>query len=215
MAITVYKKEYKAPEIDAREALRYAGVRGDSPESERLLSEVVSESAGVFTYNVVYARLSAEEAAGVIGVATNEALASPEKPYSRLYSERLFDVSEVILFAASVGVGVDRMIRRYCVSSPSRAVMLDALGSERVEALLDAFCEDMNVEAGAIGCRALPRFSPGYGDLPLALQSRILTALDAPRILGVGLNESLLMSPSKSVTAIMGIARHARLPEEK
>ena len=213
MAITVYKKEYKAPEIDTREALRYAGVRGDSPESERLLSEVISESEGVFTYNVVYARLSAEDAAGVIGVATNEALASPEKPYSRLYSERLFDVSEVILFAASVGVGVDRMIRRYCVSSPSRAVMLDALGS--VEALLDAFCEDMNVEAGAIGCRALPRFSPGYGDLPLALQSRILTALDAPRILGVGLNESLLMSPSKSVTAIMGIARDARLPEEK
>ena len=50
-----------------------------------------------------------------------------------------------------------------------------------------------------------PRFSPGYGDLPLSLQRDIFRVLDCPRKIGLTLNESLLMSPSKSVTAIVGL----------
>ena len=50
-----------------------------------------------------------------------------------------------------------------------------------------------------------PRFSPGYGDLPLSMQTDIFRVLDCPRKVGLTLNNSLLMSPSKSVTAIMGI----------
>ena len=50
-----------------------------------------------------------------------------------------------------------------------------------------------------------PRFSPGYGDLPLEMQRDIFRVLDCSRKIGLTLNESLLMSPSKSVTAIVGI----------
>ena len=49
------------------------------------------------------------------------------------------------------------------------------------------------------------RFSPGYGDLPLEFQREIFRALDVPRRIGVSLGSSCLMSPSKSVTAIVGI----------
>ena len=58
--------------------------------------------------------------------------------------------------------------------------------------------------------RGLPlsaRFSAGYGDVPLELQRDIFALLDCPRRIGLTLNESLLMSPSKSVTAIVGISR--------
>ena len=51
-----------------------------------------------------------------------------------------------------------------------------------------------------------PRFSPGYGDLSLEMQRDIFRVLDCPRKIGLTLNESLLMSPSKSVTAIIGIS---------
>jgi hypothetical protein len=207
MLTAVYKKEYKAPEIDRREALRYAGVRGQSPDAERLLSEVISECAEGLSYKVVYALLSPTMAAELIGISADRASSTPERPYSELYSKRLEGAERVVIFAASIGVLLDRMVKRYEVTSPAKAVMLDALGSERVEALLDAFCEDINREVALDGCRALPRFSPGYGDLPLALQARIISILDAGRQLGIALNESLLMSPSKSVTAIMGIVK--------
>jgi cobalamin-dependent methionine synthase I len=49
------------------------------------------------------------------------------------------------------------------------------------------------------------RFSPGYGDMPLDLQGVILELLEAGKRLGIALGESKLMSPSKSVTALIGI----------
>ena len=214
MNTTVYKKEYNTPEIDTKEALRYAGVRGESRDSEALLSEVIDECAGVFSYKLVYARLAPRVAAELLGISLNREESTSEHPYSELYFGRVGDADEVILLAATVGLSVDRMIKRYEVTSPARAVLLDALGSERVEALLDAFAKDINSELASHGYRALSRFSPGYGDLPLSIQSGILTALDATRQIGITLNESLLMSPSKSVTAIMGVVKDIHNTEE-
>jgi len=50
-----------------------------------------------------------------------------------------------------------------------------------------------------------PRFSPGYGDLPLETQREIFDVLDCSRRIGLMLNDSLLMSPTKSVTAFVGV----------
>ena len=85
--------------------------------------------------------------------------------------------------------------------------MLDALGAERIESLCETFCKELSLKSRAKGACVTPRFSPGYGDLPLTFQKEIFRVLDCPRQIGLSLNESLLMSPSKSVTAIMGIRR--------
>ena len=85
------------------------------------------------------------------------------------------------------------------------ALCLQAIGSERAEALCDAFCNDMASEYTKYGKVLRPRFSAGYGDLPLSLQRDITGVLQTPKNIGISLNESLLMSPSKSVTAIIGI----------
>ena len=49
------------------------------------------------------------------------------------------------------------------------------------------------------------RYSPGYGDLSLESQKQVFALLNPPKYIGVTLNDSLLMSPSKSVTGIIGI----------
>ena len=51
-----------------------------------------------------------------------------------------------------------------------------------------------------------PRFSAGYGDLSLSVQKDIFSVLDCARKIGLTLNDSLIMSPSKSVTAVVGIS---------
>ena len=105
------------------------------------------------------------------------------------------------VFAATAGVGIDRLIRKYNRLSPSRALLLQAVGTEAVEAVCDRFCDELKES-----CRLTrPRFSPGYGDLPLSLQRDIFAALDCERQIGITLNDSLMMSPSKSVTALVGI----------
>lgn len=79
--------------------------------------------------------------------------------------------------------------------------MLQAVGAERIESLCNAFVQMLRDE----GMHMRPRFSPGYGDLPLAAQKEIFRALDCARHIGLSLNDSMLMSPSKSVTAIIGL----------
>ena len=49
------------------------------------------------------------------------------------------------------------------------------------------------------------RFSPGYGDLPLETQRPLLQILDSGRRAGIVLSDTMLMIPSKSVSAIIGV----------
>ena len=119
-------------------------------------------------------------------------------------AKNLKDCDRVLLFAATVGVGIDRLIAKYSRLSPARAVMLDAVGSERIETLCDAFCEDMT---GLHNVVLAPRFSPGYGDLPLDVQRSVISVLNAPKSIGLSLTDSLLLTPSKSVTAFAGIKK--------
>ena len=102
----------------------------------------------------------------------------------------------MLLFAATVGLELDRLIARAQSGAPARALLLQAIGAERIEALADAVggpTPGRTRRSAALAVR--PRFSPGYGDLPLALQREIFAALDCPRRIGLTLGGSLLMTP--------------------
>ena len=120
---------------------------------------------------------------------------------SRDLAKCLADCEHIILIAATVGLEIDRRIAKYGKVEPSLALCIQALGAERIEALCDAAVTLLEGRFGALS----PRFSAGYGDLDLGLQREIFAALDCPKSIGATLNESLLMSPTKSVTAIIGI----------
>ncbi len=108
--------------------------------------------------------------------------------------------NEVFIFAATLGHGVDRLLTQLSLVSPARHFITDALASSMAESA--ANLADKIVK-GKIQCR--PRFSPGFGDLSLEVQPKLLKLLNAQRLLGITISSSFLMSPAKSVTAIMGI----------
>ena len=62
---------------------------------------------------------------------------------------------------------------------------------------LAAWLDDKRHETYVLG--------PGFGDFGLEYQPFIFEALDCPRNLGLTLTDSFLMSPTKSVTALIGI----------
>ena len=181
------------------EILRYAGVRGDAPpETRALLQTCRAKASEVLSYKLCFARFPCRlEADGIdLGFAKTD---------SKDLARALGDCDSILLLAATVGLGIDRLIAAHTLRSPSAAVLLQAIGSERVEALCDAFCREQDELLSKEGCRLRPRFSPGYGDLPLSLQADIFSALDCPKHVGISLGENLLMTPQKSVTAIIGI----------
>ena len=181
------------PEPDRREILRYARAKGDG-SLDNAIDSVISEAEGTLSYRLCYIR---------VGVTVSDGRVTLGKLTltSRDLCKNLEGCTEAVIFAATVGAGIDRLIMKYGSISPSRALLFQAYGSERIESLCDCFCAFLTEKTGKT---LRPRFSCGYGDLPLTVQKDIFALLDCTKI-GLTLNDSLSMSPTKSVTAIVGV----------
>ncbi len=182
------------PAVDRREILRYA--RGDAGDAKTLslLDLLLAEALPRLTYRAVVRRvpLTVEGDRLTLGTVTVA---------SSSLATHLSGARGALLLAATVGAGIDRLLLKYSRTSPAAALLLEGIGAERVEALLAALDGQLAKEHG----RITRRFSPGYGDLPLSLQGELFSLLDCERRLGLTLGASLLMTPKKSVTAILGL----------
>lgn len=191
---------FDAPAWNRSEIRRYARISG-AEGFDHLIDACIKESESVLSYRVCYTILPVNR--------TDEGLwLGTIKESSKTIEKAIRNAREVVLFAATVGAPFDLLIRRYGMAEPSKALILQAIGAERAESLCDAFCKMISKELSADGKHLTKRVSPGYGDISLELQRDIFKVLDCPRKIGLTLDESLLMSPSKSVTAIVGIMDH-------
>jgi hypothetical protein len=131
------------------------------------------------------------------------------KTASQNLRKHLEGCTEIVLFACTAGGEMDRRINREKVISPVRGLLMSAIGSQQVEGACDRLCEMLAKEYP--DRQLVSRYSPGYGDLPLELQREIIRALDCGRTIGITLTESLLMQPSKSVTAVIGMKEREKV----
>lgn len=191
---------YTETPFDKKEICRYLGAKEPDEELMKLIDECIKECEGVSKFSVLYTVSDLSINENEIGFDTFSAT-------SNALSKNLEKCEKAVIFAATTGIGIDRLISKYTVVSPARAVILQAIGAERIESLCDTFNEEMRLKYETEGYSLRPRFSPGYGDLPLETQKDIFALLDCQKKLGLILNSNLLMSPSKSVTAFIGIYR--------
>lgn len=205
MCNMVYTKFLELPDFNKSEILRYAGGGNDNPAVAKLLDECLAECGDVFKGRICY---------GTFPVSVNQCVVdlSFAEVQSRSLAKNLKNCDEAVVFAATVGLDVDRMISKYSRIDVSKANFMQAIGTERIEALCDVFCETLRLSQKYSGFFMRPRFSAGYGDLPIDFQRDIISVLDCNRKIGVTLNDNLLMSPSKSVTAIVGFGRGPDAP---
>lgn len=196
MSSVILSKTYAEPPFCEREILRYAGCKEADGETAALLKDCIEEVRDKLTYKVCYREYDVTVEGDICEL-------SDLRLRSRDLAANLKDSKRAVVFAATVGVGIDRLIAKYGRISPARALIFQAIGAERIEALCDRFCEDIGAEMNA---KLRPRFSPGYGDLPLEAQKELFSVLEPAKRIGLTLTDSMLMSPSKSVTAIVGIS---------
>lgn len=110
-----------------------------------------------------------------------------------------------VLLAATIGPACDMLVRRASITSAADSAVYQAAGAAAIEAFLDDYNDKLKASYEARGLFLRPRFSPGYGDLKLEHQKDWFRLLDITKQIGIELTDSLLMVPTKSVTAIIGI----------
>lgn len=180
--------ELNVPESDI---LRYSGCHNSSdPRILSLCRECLDELSHSANLKAVYTQLP-------INFCENSADLGFCKAESASLRKFLGGSCNAFVFAATVGLGTDRLINRYSTLLPSKAVIMDGCATALIECWCDYLCKEI------FGTSPLERFSPGYGDLPLEIQPCILSFLDTPVNIGLSMTESMLLTPTKSVTAIV------------
>ena len=110
---------------------------------------------------------------------------------SKSLARNLNHCEKAVLFGATLGTGVDRLIAR--------------------TSLTEEFCDEKQFEIGEElekeGLYLRPRFSPGYGDFDIGFQKSFMQMLDCAKAIGLTMTESFMMTPTKSVTAVIGASR--------
>lgn len=121
------------------------------------------------------------------------------KAESRDLAKNLGGCKEAYIFAVTLGLGADRLLQKLSKISPAEHFICDAL----LSAIAENVCDIAEGKIKQEKCR--PRYCIGYGDLSLSVQKDVLSVLNAQKNLGITLSDSYLMTPQKSITAIMGI----------
>lgn len=195
-------------ELRTKEIYRFLGYRSITPTPE------IDERIGICTEKMqktaspkcFYRKFSVTQTAPDI---TNIAGISIK---SRNLYKNLSGCDYAYMFAATIGMGIDHLIKRSEITSMLDAAIYQAAGAEMIESYADAEVEKLKESEAQNGYALRPRYSPGYGDLPLALQADFARILDMQKWCGIILTDTLLMVPSKSITAFIGCVKTIESP---
>lgn len=114
--------------------------------------------------------------------------------------------NSVVLMAATVGKKVtDTIFDEVKKGNAASGLIIDSVASQTADAALDWMVQLLRkilIREGKVLTRH--RYSPGYGDLPLAYQKVIFDVLQLEK-LNIALTEKFMLMPEKSVLAIAGI----------
>lgn len=190
--------------IRKAEALRYLGFRANhQPDAQtlKLLEETETQLRSVLAPKSIYKettlRRLSEDETEIGGIVFR----------SRKLQRHLRDSDRILLFAATVGGEVDRLVRQFASSGDTaKAAAAQALGAAAIEGYCDEVCAQIAEREAKDGYYLCPRFSPGYGDVPLEAQRDFFKLLDITKRIGVTLTDTCMMLPTKSVTAFIGLS---------
>ncbi len=188
--------------IDKSELLRYLGYRGQQYDIDmgakidkaiEICLDRITPRSIVKKYELSHSPLS------VIGA---------QLPLEgRDIAEHLKDCGGVYVIGATLGFEIEKTVGRLIKEDASLAVLVDSAGTCAIESYCDDICEELQSREEM---KLTSRFSCGYGDFPLSLQPYFSSVLEMQKRIGVYVDSaSFMMSPQKSVTAVVGISNSA------
>ena len=178
--------------LNRSEALRYMGAKALNPDkmTSDIMDEVESELLKVCRPVYTFTEIPKDSPA-LGGNDIKEVVAESEK---------------VLLIAATLGIYVEKLLRKTQITDMAKAVVVDAMASVAIEQFMDKIEDELKERYK--GLYFNNRFSPGYGDYPLEKQREVVKILNTEKKLGLSLSDSLLLNPTKSITAVIGLNKN-------
>ena len=186
-------------EISIKEAARYIGIRTAPDEQTAKLFEKYEKIVrSRLRPAYVYRETEIDFKKGFV------VLSGMDVPLTGESIQKLLEgCNRAVILGATVSAEADRLIRETSVVDMAAALVVDALCSAAIEQVCDR--AEVEIFGDMPKNMRTYRFSPGYGDLPIELQKDWLNYLNAQRRIGLSCTDSYLLTPTKSVTAIIGI----------
>jgi len=187
--------------IDQKEALRYLGYVGNKPEEniQKILNECESNVLDMIDPRYIYK---------CFDIISNQDKIVLDNCKLELTGNDIVNhlkgCTKVILMCATLSINMDRFIRVTQITDMAKAVIIDSLASVAIEKICDNIQDDIMEEFS--GYFQTYRYSPGYGDFPIEIQKDFLSVLDAPKRIGLTSTDDCILTPKKSVTAVIGLS---------
>lgn len=185
---------------DLRETARYMGYKHGAMPSEEvcaLCEDAYNELCKVITPKYIYKEYDF--------IRTNDGIIVDGIEFkSKKFLNHIKNSTSIVLFGATLGQGVDTLIRKYSVTDIAMAAVAQAVAASMVENLCDMACEEIKI---AIKGEHKCRFSPGYGDFHISAQADFFKLLPMNKQLGISLSDGFMMTPTKTVTAFIGVIK--------
>lgn len=181
------------------EAARYLGYRNAVPDETvgRMIHECLDEVGENSHFRISSAQFSLSHNGDTVNIGSLQV-------GSKTLAFHLKKCHSAHLLCATLGPLIDRLLLKYSVSDIAKCSVLQACASAYLEHLLDEYCRELALREVEKGNRLCTRYSAGYGDFSLSHNKDIISLCKADRI-GIGTTCAYALTPSKSVTAVIGI----------
>ncbi len=192
--------------LDEQEILRYLGYQGQEIDHQvksqiQLGIETVSKVAKP---RLVYRIISLQEGKlRELPIQGQDAL------------DLLEGCQEVVFFAITLGNELEKLVMKAQIKQLTDALIMDTIANVAIENVCNNFCKDLEEYYGSKGYGLTDCMSPGYGDLPLGVQSQWAQLLNAQKRIGLVVTKDDLLLPRKSLTGLVGISTHPRDKQTK
>ncbi|GMR11060.1 MAG: hypothetical protein BMS9Abin28_1884 [Anaerolineae bacterium] len=194
--------------LDIDQVLRGQGAKPDiirkrSPNLVEVAERAIAEGSSLIKPRLIYRRMALESV-----MHERLLLRGGGKLQSSLLAQHLSPAEEIVFVVCTIGADIDSWTSEAFKTDPLFAVSLDGLGNAAVEDLAKQACRHFEKAAREKRMEVSIPLSPGMQGWPVDDgQDQIFGLLPAQKI-GVKLNRSRMMSPSKSLSMAIGIGKH-------
>lgn len=188
--------------INKFEVLRYLGYKNQSINQNinSLIEECIEEVKNDMDIRYIYKILDIDKSKDNIQLFEASLTLQGNDIYRHLKNSH-----KCAILAVTLGNNIDSKIKYYGRVNLTKSIIFDACATAAVEEACDYVEELIKKDTEKQKLYLTGRYSPGYGDFPIAVQSSFINILDAYRKIGLASNESYILIPQKSITAVIGL----------
>lgn len=195
---------YNAPilAVDPVETRRYAGLQKAEDFKQELIDNACQEAQLLIQPKGIWQIYDYDAESQTV---YNQDHTVEVKLQGKSIGKHLQKACQVVIMSATIGEDIeDQVTRSFEDGKYSFSMLLDAAATTAIEEVADGMEKNIFNVVKRQGLAMTWRFSPGYGDWPIEQQPEVLSLAHGEEI-GVFLTEALMLTPRKSITAIIGL----------